>query len=109
MGAMAIPMIWTAAAPSLYRVIFMGPLLLPGIVAGKRRGLANRVRALAAAVPVSAMICMGLPGQFPVRVAAAVGLKTTVIVQFWPEFSVAGQVLLWEKSPLVVMLLKVAE
>src|SRR5258708_39438883 len=64
------------------------------------------------------MVCVGLPGQLslrvtaPVRVPAAFGEKVTVIVQFCPGprgVGVVGQVWLWEKSPLLAMLVKVTE
>src|SRR5260370_41522375 len=66
-------------------------------------------------VPVSAMVCLGLPGQLSFSVTAlfwvpaTVGVKVTVIVQFWPEASVVRQVWLWENSPLAAMLLNCTE
>ena len=93
-----------ADVPSLYRVMPM-EVVVPGVWPGNLRLLGNRVIALVAPTPVSAMICVGLPGQLslratdPFRVPAAVGLKLTVMVQFWPALSVVGQVLLSGKSP----------
>jgi hypothetical protein len=40
----------------------------------------------------------------PVRVPAAVGLKVTLMVQLVPVATLDPQVLVWEKSPLAVML-----
>src|SRR6516164_8084501 len=79
-GEILLVLILTAAVPSLYRVMLM-VLLVPGVRPGKVRGLGNRVMALMAPLPVP----------------AAVGLKLTVMVQFWPALrgvGVVGQVLL---------------
>ena len=42
--------------------------------------------------------------RVPVLVPTASGLKVTEMEQFAPALMVAGQVLVWEKSPLAVML-----
>jgi hypothetical protein len=42
--------------------------------------------------------------RVPVLIPAAVGLKVTEIVQLAPALTVVPQVLVWEKSPLGVML-----
>ena len=47
--------------------------------------------------------------RVPVRVPAAAGLNVTEIVQSAPGLRVVGQVLVWEKSPLAVMLEIVSE
>ena len=60
-------------------------------------------------VPVSAKVC-GLPTASsamvtaPVLVPAAVGLKVTLRVQFALIATLEPQVLVWEKSPLALML-----
>jgi hypothetical protein len=45
----------------------------------------------------------------PVLVPAAVGLKVTAMVQLAPALTLLPQVLVWEKSPLAVMLEMVSE
>ena len=58
--------------------------------------------------PLSPTVC-GLPFglsemlRVPVFIPAAVGLKVTKIVQSAPAFKLVAQVLVWVKSPLVVM------
>jgi len=47
--------------------------------------------------------------RVPVLVPADTGLKVTEIVQLAPALTVVPQVLVWEKSPLVVMLETVSE
>jgi len=47
--------------------------------------------------------------RVPVLVPVAAGLKVTEIVQSAPGLRVVGQVLVWEKSPLAVMLEIVSE
>jgi hypothetical protein len=47
--------------------------------------------------------------KVPVRVPVAVGVKVTLIVQLAPALTVLPQVLVWEKSPLAVMLETVSE
>jgi hypothetical protein len=47
--------------------------------------------------------------MLPVRAPPAVGLKVTLIVQLAPALTVLPHVLVWEKSPLVVMLDMVSE
>jgi hypothetical protein len=42
--------------------------------------------------------------RVPVLVPTASGLKVTEMEQLAPTLKVAGQVLVWEKSPLAVML-----
>ena len=75
----------------------MGALLVPGVWPGKLRLPANRVIALVAPIPVSAMVCCGaaravvLSGSpfrcgFPPRSA----VKLTVIVQFCPALKRGG-------------------
>jgi hypothetical protein len=45
----------------------------------------------------------------PVLVPAAVGLKVTEMAQLAPALKLLAQVLVWEKSPLGVMLERVSE
>jgi hypothetical protein len=47
--------------------------------------------------------------RVPVLVPPASGLKVTEIVQLAPTLTVVPQVLVWEKSPLAVMLEMVSE
>jgi hypothetical protein len=47
--------------------------------------------------------------RVPVRVPTAVGLKVTEMVQLAPALTEVPQVLVWEKSPLAVMLEMVSE
>jgi hypothetical protein len=60
-------------------------------------------------VPVRAMVS-GSPSALsvmvtaPLRVPAAVGVKVTLMVQLAPAVTLPPQVLVWEKSPLAVML-----
>jgi hypothetical protein len=63
------------------------------------------------AVPVPVRLTVWVPGLAlsvmvtpPVRVPAAVGLKVTLSVQLAPAARLEPQVLVWEKSPLAVML-----
>src|SRR5271169_5697160 len=52
-------------------------------------------------------LALSLMLRLPVRAPVAVGWNTTFAVQLWPTFrifSVAPQVLVWAKSPVVVML-----
>ena len=60
-------------------------------------------------VPLSLTVCgpeSGSPEMLsvPVLVPAATGVKVTEMVQSAPALKVVGQVLVWEKSPLAVML-----
>jgi hypothetical protein len=114
-GEMAKFVMLTADVPSLYKVMLIGALVVPGVWPGKLSLPGSKVMALVAPVPVSVMVWVGLPGSLSLRVnaalrvPAAVGVKLTVIVQFWPVFRVVGHVLFWEKSPLLAMLVKVTE
>jgi hypothetical protein len=72
-------------------------------------GVAVKVKS--SAVPVSATVC-GLPTASsamvtaPVLVPGAVGLKVTLRVQLALTATLEPQVLVWEKSPLAVMLVR---
>jgi hypothetical protein len=65
-------------------------------------------------VPLSATVC-GVPEalsealRVPVLGPGAFGLKVTEMVQLAPALRVVPQVLVWEKSPLAVMLEMVSE
>jgi len=115
-GDMAIAVMFTGAAPSLVTVALC-VLLEPTGTFPRLRLAGVNPRAPVSPVPLSVMVCVGLPGQLslrvtaPVRVPAAVGVNVTVIVQFCPGSSVVvvGQVLLWETSPLLAKPVKVAE
>src|SRR2546430_16124985 len=64
-------------------------------------------------VPVNETLC-GLPDAesvtvtAPVRVPVCVGANFTMMLQLAPAFSVAGQLLLWTKSPLEAIPLSVS-
>src|SRR5271169_943914 len=97
-GTTLMPVIFTGVVPSLTRVALI-ELLVPTSVLGKVRLLGENEMALTSPTPVSEMVCVGLPGLWsvivtaPVRVPAAVGVKTTVIVQLFPGIRVPVQVL----------------
>jgi len=115
-GDMASAVVFTDDAPSLVTVALC-VLLEPTGTFPRLRLAGVNPRAPLSPVPLSVMVYVGLPGQLslrvtaPVRVPAAVGEKVIVIVQFCPGSSVVvvGQVLLWEKSPLLAVLVKVAK
>jgi hypothetical protein len=68
-------------------------------------GVAVTVTTRTVPVPVKLTICgefdaVSVTERVPVRVPATVGENVTLTVQFAPPFSVAGQLLVWPKSPL---------
>src|ERR1700730_3066546 len=111
---MEAPVRFTAAAPSLVRVA-LSVMLDPTVTLPRLSDAGVKPSARVSPVPVSEMVCLGLPGQLSFSVTAlfwvlaTVGVNVTVIVQFWPEASVGGQVWVWENSPLVAMLLNFTE
>ena len=82
---------------------------MPTSCAEKVREAGERLTAGAVPVPASAMVS-GLPGALsiivtvPLRVPEAVGVNVTQMVQVTPALR-QTQLLVWEKSPLAVMLL----
>lgn len=50
---------------------------------------------------------MSVMVRVPVRVPLCVGVKVTLMLQAPPAATLGPQVLAWEKSPLIVMLLRV--
>ena len=82
---------------------------MPTFCAGKVKEAGERLTTGAVPVPVRLMVwvaglALSLMVTAPVRVPAAVGLKVTLRVQLAPTATLEPQVLVWEKSPLTVML-----
>ena len=83
---------------------------MPTCCAGKVKEVGERLTVGAATpVPVRLTVCvaglaLSVMVTAPVRVPAAVGLKVTLRVQLAPAATLEPQVLVWEKSPLAVML-----
>src|SRR5260370_16094886 len=100
-GEIAIPVMLTAAAPSLVKVA-LWVILDPTTTLPRLSDAGVNPNASVSPVPVRVMVCVGLPGQLsfsvtaPLRVPAAVGVKVTLMVQLCPAVIVVGQVLLWE-------------
>jgi hypothetical protein len=83
---------------------------VPTFCAGKVKEAEERLT-VDAATPVPARLTVCVAGlalsvmvTAPVLVPAAVGLKVTLRVQLAPAATLEPQVLVWEKSPLAVML-----
>ena len=110
----AILVMLTADAPSFVRVA-LRVLLLPTATPPKLSDAGVNPSAKVSPVPVSEIVWVGLPGELsfnvtaPVRVPEAVGVNVIVMVQFCPAVIVAGQVLLWAKSPLLAIEVKFTE
>ena len=91
-----IPVMFTAAAPSLVRVALC-VMLEPTTTLPKLSDAGVNPSASVSPVPVSAMVCVGLPGQLsfrvtaPLRVPALVGVKVIVIVQLFRPSSWSGR------------------
>jgi hypothetical protein len=100
-----IPVIVSVAVPVFEMVTICGAELLPTLRLAKVRVAGARLTtgAVAAPVPVKPTFC-GLPvalsatDKVPVRVPAAVGVKTTFAVQVAPA-ATDVQLLVWLKSP----------
>src|SRR5208337_3257708 len=97
------------AFPVLLRVTLLALLLVPTFCDGKVKEVGERLTAGAVPVPVRLTVCvaglaLSVMVTAPVRVPAAVGLKVTLRVQLAPAATLEPQVLVWEKSPLTVML-----
>jgi hypothetical protein len=63
---------FTVVVPSLTRVTFMAWLLVPMSWPGKLRLLGEKEIALTSPTPVSAIVCVGLPGLLSLIVTAPV-------------------------------------
>jgi hypothetical protein len=82
---------------------------VPTFCAGKVKEAGERVTTGAVPVPVRLMVwvaglALSVMVTAPVLVPAAVGLKVTLRVQLAPAATLEPQVLVWEKSPLALML-----
>ena len=82
---------------------------MPTTCAGKVKEVAERLATGPLPVPVRLTVCvagLALSAMVtaPVRVPVAVGLKVTLMVQLAFAATLEPQVLVWEKSPLTVML-----
>jgi hypothetical protein len=107
----AMPVMASAALPVLLRVTGCDPLVVPKFWLPNVRlpGETPATEAVATPVPVKLTVCelplaLSVIVKVPVRVPAAVGVKVTLIVQLAPALTLLPQVLVWEKSPLAVML-----
>jgi hypothetical protein len=85
-------------------------LVVPTACAGKVNEAGERLTAaVVAPVPVRLTVCvaglaLSVMVTAPVLVPVAVGLKVTLRVQLAPAATLEPQVLVWEKSPLALML-----
>jgi len=83
----------------------------PGETVAELDEASGTLKAKSLPVPLSATVC-GLPAALsvtvtlPVLVPVAVGSKVTLMVQLAPAVTLEPQVLVWEKSPLAVMLVR---
>ncbi len=97
------------AFPVFLSVTLCALLLVPTFCAGKVKEVGERLTTGAVPVPVRLMVwvvglALSVMVTAPVRVPTAVGLKVTLKVQLPPTTTLEPQVLVWEKSPLTVML-----
>jgi len=108
-GEIENPVRFTAAEPSLVIVALMVSVD-PTATVPKFSDPGVNPKAKPSPVPVSAMVCAGLPGELsfsvnpPFTVPCVVGVKLTVMVQFSPVLSVVGQVFVSPKTLLLTML-----
>ena len=84
-------------------------LLVPTACAEKVKEAGERLTTGAVPVPVRLTVWvagleLSVTVTAPVLVPAAVGLKVTLMVQLPPVATLEPQVFVWEKSPLVLML-----
>jgi hypothetical protein len=106
---MLMPVRLRALLPLLVKVTVLAAPLVPIARVGKLRLLADKETAVP--VPLKLTLCglllaLSVRVSEPVRLAAAVGVKVTVMVQLAPAARLVPQVLVWAKSPLAVMLLR---
>lgn len=103
-----IPLIESAAVPVLLSVTVCGVLLLPTTTPLNVRLEGDRLAMGAVPVPERLAVC-GLPTALsvtvivPVREPVAVGLKVTWMEQFSPGAKAVPQLLVWVKSPVVLI------
>jgi hypothetical protein len=100
----------SVAFPVFVSVTLWGLLLVPTAWAGKVKEVGERLTAGPVPVPVRLTVwveglALSVMVRVPVLVPAVVGLKVTLMVQLAPAATLEPQVLVWEKSPLVLMLL----
>jgi hypothetical protein len=94
----------SGAVPVLLTVITLGVLLDPTCTPAKLRPTGNSVAVGATPTPLIGALC-GLPAALSLiltvddRLPVFVGLKTTLIAQLVPVGTLAGQLLVCEKSP----------
>ena len=97
------------ALPVLVSVTTWGALTAPAAWFPKVRLVGDRLATRAARPEPVRLAVWGLPGALstidsvPVRLPAAVGVNTTLIVQCAPAATEAPQSLVWPKSPVVVI------
>ena len=97
------------AVPVLVRVMLWGLLLVPTACEENVKELGERLTTAPAPVPVRLMVWV--PGLAlsemriePVSEPVSVGVKVTLSVQVAPGARLLPQLLVWEKSPLAVIL-----
>jgi negative regulator of sigma E activity len=98
------------ALPVFVRVTLCALLLLPTACAGKVKEVGERLTTGALPVPVRLTVCvaglaLSVMVMEPLRDPAALGVNVTLRVQLALAARPEPQVLVWEKSPLTVMLL----
>jgi hypothetical protein len=104
-----MPVMLRAVLPLLVKVTTLAGLVVPMTRVGKLRLLADKETAVP--VPLKLTLCgllvaLSVRVREPVRVPAAVGLKVTVMLQLAPPARLVPQLLVWAKSPLAVILLR---
>jgi hypothetical protein len=100
----------SVAFPVFVSVTLCGLLLMPTGSTGKVKEVGERLTAGPVPVPVRltvwvAGLALSVMVRVPVLVPAVVGLKVTLMAQLAPAATLEPQVLVSEKSPLVLMLL----
>jgi hypothetical protein len=100
----------SVAFPVFVSVTVWGLLVVPTAWAGKVKEVEERLAAGPVPVPVRLTVwveglALSVMVRVPVLVPAVVGLKVTLMAQLAPAATLEPQVLVWEKSPLILMLL----
>jgi hypothetical protein len=98
-------------APVLVRITVCALLVVPTVWIEKIKPAGAKLTADPAATPVPAKVTVFGPSgtlseilRLPLRVPAAVGVKTTLTVQFFPAATLVPQLLVCVKSPLAAIL-----
>jgi hypothetical protein len=110
-AVMPIPLIFRLVLSVLVRVTIRGPLVLPRGWRAKPKTTGESFTTVP--TPISGTTC-GLPVassemvRAPVLTPFALGAKVTLMVQEVPAATLRAQLLVWEKSPLTVMLVLVS-